>query len=63
MSIISLYIGFLKSVINVLKMEELGDPWDFHLHHDLGILYDDSRRTSGANDNGEVYFASRNAFY
>lgn len=31
-------------------MEKLGDSRDFHLHHDLGILYDDCWRSTGSND-------------
>lgn len=34
-------------------MEKLGDSRDFHIHHDLRILYDDRWRPTGTDDNGE----------
>lgn len=33
-------------------MEELGDSRDFHVHHDLGILYDDCWWSACTDDNG-----------
>ena len=34
-------------------MEKLGDSRYFHIHNDLGFLYDDCWWTTGLDDNGK----------